>query len=113
MAAAGTVKDVHARLAAFGKALPAMTQSFKQVTKAATEGPRFSTAQKELFAAAIAVAQGCEDCILYHVHAAKGFGAEREDFLELLAVAVETGGGPAMVYGAKALAAFDETTDAI
>lgn len=103
------VKEVQARLGAFAKALPEVSASFHQVTKAAGSDGRFSAAQKELFAAAIAVVQGCEDCIVYHLGAAKRLRAEREEFLELLAVAVEMGGGPAMVYGARALKVFDRT----
>lgn len=102
------VKDVHARLGALAKAMPEVAAGFRQLTKAATGGTRFTPAQKELFAAAFGNARGCEDCIVYHVDAAKKHGADRGEFLELIAVAVEMGGGPAMVYGAKALAAFDK-----
>lgn len=101
------LKDVQARLGQFAKALPEVATGFRQLAKSAGSAGRFSAAQKELFAAAFGVVQGCEDCILYHVDAARKLGAEREEFLELLAVAVEMGGGPAMVYGAKALKAFD------
>lgn len=101
------VKDVQARLGRLAKALPEVATGFRQLAKAAGGAGRFGAAQKELFAAAFGVVQGCEDCILYHVDAARRLGAEREELLELLAVAVEMGGGPAMVYAAKALAAFD------
>lgn len=32
----------------------------------------------------------------------------REDVLETVAIALEMGGGPAMVYGAEALEAYDQ-----
>jgi AhpD family alkylhydroperoxidase len=102
------LKEVHARLGHFAKAVPEVAAGFRQLSKAAGGTGRFTPAQKELFAAAFGVARGCEDCILYHIDAARRLGAEREELLELLAVAVEMGGGPAMVYGAKALKAFDE-----
>ena len=35
-------------------------------------------------------------------------GASREEVVETITVAVEMGGGPSTVYGAKALAAYDE-----
>ncbi|WAC27601.1 carboxymuconolactone decarboxylase family protein [Ancylobacter sp. SL191] len=102
------LKEVHARLAHFAKAVPEVAAGFRQLSKAAGAAGRFTPAQKELFAAAFGVVCGCEDCVVYHVDAARRLGAAREDLLELLAVAVEMGGGPAMVYGAKALKAFDE-----
>jgi AhpD family alkylhydroperoxidase len=67
-----------------------------------------SPAVKELTAVAIAVATGCEDCIVYHTAAAKKHGASREELAEMLAVSVEMSGGPGAVYAAKALEAFDE-----
>ena len=100
---------VQKRLGALAKSLPEVAGGFRELTKAATKGPRFTLAQKELFATALAVVQGCDGYIVYHVDAAKKLDAEREDLLELLAMAVEMGGGPAMVYASKALAAFDET----
>ncbi len=102
------LKEVHARLGHFAKAVPEVAAGFRQLSKAAGATGRFTPAQKELFAAAFGVVRGCEDCVVYHVDAARRLGAAREDLLELLAVAVEMGGGPAMVYGAKALKAFDD-----
>jgi AhpD family alkylhydroperoxidase len=94
------------RMGAFGKTAPALMEGFVKVSKAATAGGRFSPAQKELIATAIAVAKGCEDCILYHVDGARRHGAEEADLVEALEVAVEMGGGPALMYAGKALEAF-------
>lgn len=94
------------RIGAFSKAAPATMEGFGKVVKAAASGDRFSSAQLELIATAIAVCQGCEDCILYHVDGAKRHGAEEADLIEALNVAVEMGGGPAVMYAGKALEAF-------
>jgi AhpD family alkylhydroperoxidase len=51
---------------------------------------------KELIAVAIAVHQGCSDCILFHVSNAKSNGATRSELAEVLAVCIEMGGGPSM-----------------
>ncbi len=101
------LKAINVRAVALAKALPEMAGGFRQLAKGAHAGSRFTGAQKELLAAAFGVVRGCEDCITYHLDAARKQGAEREDLLEMLAIAVEMGGGPAMVYAAKALAAFD------
>ena len=97
-----------ARIGAVAKAAPGLMDGFSKISKAATAEGRFSPAQKELLATAIAVTQGCEDCILYHIDSAKRHGAEEADLVEALTVAVEMGGGPALMYAGKALEAFRE-----
>lgn len=98
--------EAQKRLGAFAKATPELFGGFARVSKTATTAGKFSSAQKELIAVAIAVAKGCEDCILYHLDAAISHGATEADLIEALEVAVEMGGGPAVMYGAKALDAF-------
>lgn len=94
------------RLSGLAKAAPGLMQSFAGISKVATTAGQFSAAQKELLAVAIAVAKGCEDCILYHLDAARRHGADEAALVEALEVAVEMGGGPAVMYGAKALDAW-------
>lgn len=103
------LKAVKSRMGAFAKAAPGLMEGFAKVSKTATAVGRFSAAQKELIATAIAVAKGCEDCILYHVDGARRHGAEESDLIEVLEVAVEMGGGPALMYAGKALEAFRGT----
>ena len=95
-----------ARLGAFAKESPALFQGFQKISATATREGAFNAAQKELMATAIAVTAGCEDCILYHVEAAKRHGAEKAALIEALEVAVEMGGGPAIMYAGKALEAY-------
>ncbi|SED16102.1 carboxymuconolactone decarboxylase family protein [Rhodobacter sp. 24-YEA-8] len=105
-----TTKDkltaAKSRLAAFAKATPALMQGFGAVSKQATAAGSFTTGQKELIAVAIAVAKGCDDCILYHLDAARKHGVDEAALIEALEIAVEMGGGPAVMYGAKALDNF-------
>ena len=63
---------------------------------------------KELIAIAIAVAVRCDGCIAAHTKAAQGYGAAREEILEMLGMSVYMGGGPSAVYAAQALDAFDQ-----
>jgi len=95
-----------ARMGAFAKASPALMKGFAEVSRSATAAGRFTAAQKELLAVALAVAKGCDDCILYHADAARRHGAEEAALVEALEVAVEMGGGPAVMYAARALEAF-------
>lgn len=100
------LKGAKARMGAFAKAAPDLFQGFAQVSKVATRQGKFSTAERELIATAIAVVQGCEDCILYHAEAARRAGADEATLIEALEVAVEMGGGPGVMYAGKALDVF-------
>ena len=82
--------------------------AFKGLSEAATRSGNISPAFKAMTAMAIAAAKGCDDCIVYHTSAARKHGATREEFGEMLAVAIEMAGGPGAVCAAKALKAFDE-----
>jgi len=97
------LKAAQGRIATLAKASPDLFGGFARVSKVATSAGSFTSAQKELMAVAIAVATGCEDCIVYHVDAAMKHGAREEELVEALNVAIEMGGGPAVMYGAKAL----------
>ena len=99
---------VNARLMGLFKAERQTMMAFSSVATAATREGKISPAMKELTAVAIAVATGCEDCIVYHAAAARKHGASREELIEMLAVSVEMAGGPGTVYAAKALEIFDQ-----
>lgn len=105
------LRQAKERLGRMAKASPEVFSGFSRLAKAATaQGASFSPAQRELMAAAIAVTKGCDDCILYHVDAAIRQGADEKALVEALDVAIEMGGGPALMYAGRALAAFHELT---
>ena len=66
---------------------------------------------KELIATAISVAVRCDGCIASHTKSAGKNGANREEMLEALGIAVYMGGGPSIVYAAQALDAFDQFSE--
>lgn len=99
---------VNARVVGLFKAEQKTMMAFKSLTDAAMRAGKITPAIKELTALAIAVAKGCDDCVVYHVAAAKKHGASREELAEMLAVAVDMSGGPGTVYAAKALQYFDD-----
>ncbi|ODM76794.1 carboxymuconolactone decarboxylase family protein [Bradyrhizobium elkanii] len=102
------LQDVRANAARLYKAAPEPMKAFQSLVNATLKDGALSVRHKELVALAIAIATRCEGCIVHHVDAARRHGATREEVAETIAVAVEMGGGPATVYGATALAAFDE-----
>lgn len=94
------------RMGEFAKSASDMMSAFQKVSKVATTSGSFSVGQKELIAVALSVAKGCDDCILYHVDGAKRHGADEAALIEILEVAVEMGGGPAVMYAGRALRAW-------
>lgn len=100
------LKAAKGRMGAFSESAGALMQGFAAVARAANAEGRFDPGQRELIAVALSVAKGCDDCILYHVEAAKRHGAEEEALIEALEVAVEMGGGPAVMYAGRALEAW-------
>jgi AhpD family alkylhydroperoxidase len=63
-------------------------------------------------ALAISIAIRCEGCIVFHTRACVKLGVTRPELLEMLGEAVEMGGGPSAVYGAQALACYDQMATA-
>lgn len=107
--------DWNAELATTNTALTALRSAQPNTGKAftglhqATMGDGALTVHnKELIALAIGIATRCTDCIGFHLRAAMKAGASRDEIAETVSVAVMMGGGPALMYGAKALDAFDQ-----
>jgi AhpD family alkylhydroperoxidase len=63
---------------------------------------------KELIALSIAITRECDGCIAAHALGAVRRGASREEVAETIGVAISMNGGPATVWGARALAAYQE-----
>ena len=63
---------------------------------------------KEVIALAIAVTRECDGCIAAHARGAANRGATEPEVAEAMGVAVLMNGGPATVWGPRALDAFRE-----
>lgn len=100
--------DMRAELRVMNKFLPETAASFAQLSKAAMEEGALGRKERELIALAIAVTQRCEPCINFHIEALIRAGATRDELGALLSMCVQMGGGPALMYAAHALAAWDE-----
>lgn len=90
-----------------GKQTPA-ADGFFALHKAALEPGALDTKHKELMALAIGISKQCVDCIGFHTKSAKEAGASRADIEETVSVCVMMGGGPSLMYGTKALEAYDQ-----
>ncbi len=90
------------------QAAPDLMGAYRGLMQSASADGVLDTKTKELMALSIAVVTHCEGCITYHARACAKHGASREEVAETIGVAIEMGGGPAAVYGAEALAAFEQ-----
>ncbi len=100
--------DTSANTDAFRKLNPEAARGFTAMHRAAMGNGALSTKDKELQCVAIGIVKQCNDCIGFHVRAAIKAGATREEVSETIAVSMMMGGGPAYMYGARALEAFDQ-----
>ncbi|MEZ5715932.1 MAG: carboxymuconolactone decarboxylase family protein [Paracoccaceae bacterium] len=81
---------------------------FAKLQKAAMTEGALSFKHKELIALAIGIARQCSDCIGFHTAAAIKAGATKQEVAETVTVSMLMGGGPAYMYGARALEAYDQ-----
>ncbi len=89
-------------------AIPDTARAFGALGKAVKEGGALDYKTKELIALGMSIAIRCEPCITLHTEALIKARATRAEFSDVLAMAVQMGGGPSMMYAAKALECFDE-----
>ncbi len=104
-------KDISEYTAELRKGAPGAMDGFYAMSKAATADGALSKKTKEFIALAIGVTQRCDGCIGFHAKALKSLGATREEIAEVMAMCVYMGGGPALMYAADALRAFDQFSD--
>ncbi len=101
-------QDINQALGTFHKGAAGTMSGFGAMAKAAMAPGVLSELDKELIALAIGVTSRCDGCIGFHVKALVRLGVSREQLNETLEVAVYMGGGPALMYAAEALRAYEE-----
>ncbi len=87
---------------------PDTIKGFSQMAAGALKPGVLDTKTKELIALAIGVTVRCDPCIAFHVKAARAAGATREEVMETVATAIYMGAGPAYMYAAQAVEAYDQ-----
>ena len=103
----GLINDINASLAPFRKAQPDAMAGFGQLARASMTDGAISAKNKELIALAIGITQRCSGCIGFHVKALHKLGCSCAELEEMLAVCVYMGGGPALMYAAEAIKAWE------
>jgi len=90
------------------KEIPETMKGFSSLHKSSTADAALSIKVKELIALGIAITVRCDGCIAFHIHDALSAGANREEIVETIGVAVLMGGGPSVMYGCEALEALSQ-----
>lgn len=100
--------DISRNLKSLRRGIPETMQGFTTLAQAATRAGALDSKVKELIALAIGVATRCDGCIGFHSETLVRLGASRAEVEEALGMAVYMGGGPALMYAADAIAAFEQ-----
>ncbi|MCJ8323549.1 MAG: carboxymuconolactone decarboxylase family protein [Rhizobiales bacterium] len=101
-------KDIGQYVGELGKLQPNVMKGFSAMSSAASVDGQVDKKTKEFIALAIGVTQHCDGCIGFHVKTLKKLGATKEELSEVLGMCVYMGGGPALMYAADALRAYDQ-----
>ena len=101
------IQNINHNLAPLRKSQPDAMQAFGNLARSAMAEGAVSAKNKELIALAIGVTQHCSGCVGFHVKALIKLGCSRAEVEEMLTVCVYMGGGPALMYTAEVLAAWD------
>lgn len=104
---AGLIQNINAGLSPLKKAQPDAMTGFGQLARAAMAEGAISAKHKELMALAIGITQHCSGCIGFHVKALQKLQCTRTELEEMLSVCVYMGGGPALMYAAETMQAWD------
>lgn len=99
------IKD---RSRALIKAVNAPMKGFGHLSAAVKEPGALSTKEKEFIAVGIAIAQGCDDCVNFHIEVLQKLGCSREEFCEVLGMCLQMGGGPVVMNAGRALEVWDQ-----
>lgn len=100
--------SISTSLATLNTESPDLMEAFRTLSHAATKSGALDEKTKELIALAIGVSKQCDGCIGFHIKKLVKLGVNKSELIETLNVAVYMGGGPALMYAADALLAFDQ-----
>jgi len=82
-------------------------KSFLKLEEHAYSDGALKKMYKELIAVGISVIINCESCMEWHIKEAFNSGADKDQIIEAIEVAIEMGGGPATVSSRFALKALE------
>jgi AhpD family alkylhydroperoxidase len=98
------------RIGEIAKLSPDTIKGYQALTAAGHKTNLLGPKTRELISLAVAVTLRCDGCITVHAAAAARHGASREEIAEALGVATAINAGAALVYSARVLDAYEQTT---
>ena len=98
------IAGMRKELRALNALVPEAAKGFGALSKAVKDNGPLDVKQKEFVALGMSIILRCEPCINFHVEALMKAGASREELGDVLAMAVQMGGGPGLMYAGHALA---------
>ena len=93
------------------KVTPETFEGFSQMGKPVKRNGKLTEKTKEFIALGIAISTRCESCIGLHMEHLIRLGATRDEIVEALSVCSYMGGGPSIMFSAKALEAYDQLVE--
>ena len=105
---ADKITDMRRELRALNALVPETAKGFGALSKGVKDHGPLGLKEKEFIALGMSIILRCEPCINFHVEALMKAGASREELGDVLAMAVQMGGGPGLMYAGHALACWDE-----
>ncbi|PLW77911.1 carboxymuconolactone decarboxylase family protein [Cohaesibacter celericrescens] len=100
--------DVGKQVGTLRKDIPETMAGFSALSAGADKPGALDTKTKELVALGIALAMRCEPCIAFHTRTLIKLDCTRAEFEECLGTAIYMGGGPSLMYAAKAMDCWDQ-----
>ena len=101
------IDDLNAAIGKLREGAPDPMRGFSALAREALKRGTLDVKTKELIAIGIAIATRCDGCIGFHAKALIELGATRQEVAEVMAVCVYMGGGPALMYAAETIAAWE------
>lgn len=100
--------DLRGPYRALREVIPDVMAAYSGLSGAAMAEGVLPAKTKELIALAISITRECDGCIAAHARGSARQGASTAEVAEAIGVALSLNGGPATVWGARALDAFQE-----
>ena len=101
-------ESISAQIGTLRKDIPETMKGFSAMAQGAISENALDEKTKELVAMGIAIALRCDGCIGFHTKSLLRPQTTRQEFEEMLGVAIYMGGGPSLMYAAQALDAWEQ-----
>lgn len=103
-----TLEEMRPQVQELRQAIPNVFRAYADMHHAVVTEGALSAKVKELIGIAISVTRECDGCIAAHARGAARLKATKDEVAEAIGVAILLNGGPATVWGPRALAMFME-----